>query len=222
MEGGKTIRNSLRIFLCLAIFVGVLFPLSGRAATGDDALLADVVQLNLGLQGYAIGKALDPAQKGIAGKHPVAGAYAGTYKFVDKDLYVVVDRATDRILALYKKKENADKTELKAMIAGLMDRFFLPTLMAHDKMIYWAFNKHGAVSEDDFNRAKKIQQTLKLGIIATVKLSSELEIKPDSKNGDPGGHSQGKVEKQVPAIGTVYFIITSDPLVKAFLATHQQ
>ncbi len=209
------------VILCLALFLGVILTTFAQATTGDS-LLTDVVKLDLGLQGYVVGKTLDPDQKRIAGKHSVAGAYAGTYKFVDNALYVVIDKETDRILALYKKKENADQAELKAMIAELMDRFSLPTTMAHDKLIYWAFNKYGAVSEDDFNRAKKIQQTAKLGIIATVKLSSELEIKPDSKVGDPGGHSQGKVEKQSPATGTVYFIITSDPLVQTFLAAHQQ
>jgi hypothetical protein len=220
MKCGKTMCSILPVLLCLSIVAGVIFTPLAWAETGDS-LLRDVVKLDLGLQGYVIGKKLNPDQKKIAAKHVTGGAYTGTYKFVDNDLYVVVDKKTDRILALYKKKKDADKTQLKAMIAELMDRFDAPTTMAHDKLIYWAFNKHGSVSEDDFTTAKKIQQTAKLGIIATVKLNSELEIAPDSREGDQKKSSQGKTAEQAPATGTIYFIITSDPLVKAFIAEHQ-
>ncbi len=100
-----------------------------------------------------------------------------------------------------------------------MTNFSAPTTIAHGKMLYWAFNKHGAVSEDDFITSKKIKQTKDLGIIATVKFSSELDITPDLtvKQED----MEEKNEEQTPT-GAIYFIITSDLLVKEFMADHTQ
>jgi len=135
---------------------------------------------------------------------------------------VVVEEKSDSVLALYKRIADANKVQLKNMVAALMDRFGLPTAMAHNKIVYWAFNRHGAVSEDDFNRAKKNGQVPKLGIIATVKLSSEIEISPDKKEEDHKKSPDGTVVEPAPAIGTIYYIITSDPLVQAFMAAQTQ
>ena len=103
------------------------------------------------------------------------------------------------------------------MVVELMDQFGTPTTMAHEKIVYWAFNRHGAVSDEDFEQAKKIKQTADLDIIATVKLNSELEITPDPKE-----DAESTAEKKADAIGSIYFIITSDPLVKEFMADHPQ
>jgi len=199
------------LFLCTLL---LSYPV--MAQNGED-LTADVARLNLGLHGYGIGHKLTPAQKKIAQAHPQPDAYAGTYKFVDQDIVVVVDEKTDIVLALYKRIVNADRKQVKKMVAALMDRFGLPTTMAHDKIIYWAYNRHGAVSEDDFERAKKSKQIPGIGIIATVKLNSEIEIIPDTeKKKENETTSETEATKQ-PATGTIYFIITSDPLVQAFL-----
>ena len=159
----------------LVIFLGGFFLYSGTAGAAGS-LLADVVSLQLGLNGYVIGQQLSGAQKKVAENNPVQGAYEGTYKFADEDLHIVADLKTDRVLALYRQKKNADKQQLKAMVVDLMGRFGEPTTMAHDKILYWAFNKDGAVSGDTFNKAKKVQQTTDLAIIATVKLNSDMEI----------------------------------------------
>jgi hypothetical protein len=76
----------------------------------------------------------------------------------------------------------------------------------------WAFNKHGAVSEEDFNQTRKVKQTADLNIIATVKLNSEMEITPDPKE-----EEKNEAEKKTPVTGWIYFIITSYPLVKEFM-----
>jgi len=200
--------------LVLVILSGVSFCMTVEAKSADT-LLADVVSLKLGMNGYLIGSQLDAAAKEIAAKNPVDGAYDGTYKFKDKGLHVVVDSRTDRILALYKQTKDAGKDDLKATVVELMSRFNEPTTMAHDKILYWAFNKHGAVTEDDFNKAKKVKQTAGLDIIATVKLNSEMKISPDPKEGEADA---GKID----ATGSVYFIITSEPLVKQFMADQEQ
>ncbi len=93
-----------------------------------------------------------------------------------------------------------------------MDHFDAPTILAHEKILYWAFNKHGAISEDDFNRAKAVKQVPALGIIATVKFNSEIEITPEAKT----DNEKEVTEKDSPT-GTLYYVITSDPLVKHFM-----
>jgi len=211
-------RRSPRLFFCLLLLSTLLSSLPAMAETTGENPAADVAQLNLGLQGYSIGKKLTIAQKKRAEVHPGQKAYAGTYKFVDQDLFVVVEKKTDSVLAMYKRVPRADKKQLKAMVAALMDRFGLPTAMAHEKIVYWAYNRHGAISEEDFERAKKNKQIPGLGIIATVKLNSEIAITPDKgKDKEKNKTSKSTVVKQ-PATGTVYFIVTSDPLVKAFLS----
>lgn len=216
MECGKICTKYQIVTLVLMALLVISFSSVAEAKTAKS-LLDDVVSLKLGLGGYVIGEKLDAGQKKIAEKHPVEGAYEGTYKFSDNDLYVVVDTNTDRVLALYKQEKKADKNRLKTMVVELMDQFGAPTTMAHEKIVYWAFNRHGAVSDEDFDQAKKIKQTADLDIIATVKLNSEMEITPDPKENEESAE-----DTKAPATGSIYFIITSDPLVKEFMAAHPQ
>jgi hypothetical protein len=190
-----------------------------------ETLLDQVVSLKLGLNGYIVGEKLTADQKKIADKHPVKGdAYEGTYKFSADELHVVVDSKTDRILAMYQQVKDADRDQLKAMVSRLMDKFSAPTTIAHGKMLYWAFNKHGAVSEDDFNISKKIKQTSGLGIIATVKFSSEHDITPDLtvEKEESGDKKEAVKKEEQAASGAIYFIITSDLLVQQFMDINQQ
>ncbi len=117
------------------IVLGGIFSFSCTAGAAGS-LLADVVELQLGWNGYVIGKQLDGVQKKVAENNPLQGAYEGTYKFADADLHIVADLKTDRVLALYKQKKKADKQQLKAMVVELMGRFGEPTTMAHDKILY--------------------------------------------------------------------------------------
>ena len=196
------------------LFVAILYLLlisTGQAVAG---LLEDVQALNLGVRGYVIGAKLTGQQQEFAQKHLLANPHEGTYKFQDQEINVVVDEKTQRILAIYKRIEKADRNQLKAMVMELMDRFSEPTTMAHDKIIYWAFNKKGAVPEVEFERAKEAGKTPELGIIATVKLNSTMKITPDpNEKGD-------KDPAQPSETGTIYYVITSDPLVQEFLQGH--
>jgi hypothetical protein len=204
--------------LCI-LFAAFLFLMPGVVAIHAKTslpLLETVVSLKLGMNGYVIGQKLNSAQKELAGSHSLEGAYQDTYKFADNDLYVVVDQQSDRVLALYKQTKDASRNQLKAMVVELMDRFNAPTTMAHDKILYWAFNEHGAISEEDFNTAKKIKQTTDLNIIATVKLNSEMEITPD-----PEQDNQQKTAKKSTQTGSIYFIITSDPMVQEFINSRE-
>jgi hypothetical protein len=211
-------KTQLIIFVVAALLALVFSANAEDKKTGT--LLDQVIALKLGLNGYVVGEKLTVDQKKNADSHPVKGdAYEGTYKFSADDLIVVVDKKTDRILAMYQQKKNADKEQLKAMVAGLMNHFDTPTTMAHGKMLYWAFNKHGAVSEEDYNTSKKIKQTQGLGIIATVKFSSEHDITPDftvKEESEEEIIDSVKKEEQTQT-GALYFIITSDPLVQQFM-----
>ena len=205
----------------LLMLIAVVFFLLPRQAQAESTLLDKVIGLNLGLNGYSIGKKLTPEQKKIAAAHREDDAHAGTIKFVDNDLHVIVDKESGRVLALYKRKEGVGKPELKNMIAELMDHFDAPTVMAHDKIIYWAYTRHGALSEEDFAKAKKVGQVPQLGIIATVKLNSDIEIAPDPQkttSKDQESDAGNSDDQQ----GVIYFIITSDPLVKQFLDKRQE
>ncbi|NOQ45539.1 MAG: hypothetical protein GQ559_02515 [Desulfobulbaceae bacterium] len=212
-------RGTMRIKIKLVTFVlaallGINFSGAAQAA---DTLLDEVVSLKLGLGGYVIGGQLDTAQKKIAREHPVGDAYEGTYKFNDNDLNVVVDVKTDRVLALYRQVKDASKSQLKSLVVELMGHFNAPTNIAHEKILYWAFNKHGAVSEGDFNKAKDLKQTPELGIIATVKLNSEMDIAPDLKEEDKAGE-----DKNDPVTGSIYFMISSQPLLMEFMGAGAQ
>ena len=209
----------LRLAALLLILAGAVLCLRPCPALAGNGLLKDVVDLDLGMQGYIIGRKLNADQEKIARQHAEKDAHAGTIKFIDQDLHVVVDKASGRVLALYKRKEDASRAELKTMIAELMDRFASPTVMAHDKIIYWAYNRHGAISEEDFARAKKVGQVPQLGIIATVKLNSDMEITSDPVEGKKDKKDAGAARDNK---GVVYFIITSDPLGKQFLARQQE
>ena len=204
-----------KILFLAGVCCCVLLAAGQSPASGSDSpqqLLDDVLSLHLGLNGYYIGQHISPEQKQKGGGHLEKDAYEGTYKFRDADLFVVVDKKTDRILALYKRQENVDKNGLKAMVVELMDHFGTPTLLAHDKILYWAFNAHGAISEEDFNKARDAKQIPNLGIIATVKLNSDIEITPDSQK-----EKEQITDAQETPRGTVYFVITSDPLVQQFM-----
>ncbi len=205
-------RTTLPAIILPAFLVIVLTVAAGGAGERDTlSTLAERVQaLHLGMQGYVLGRPLTASQKAVAAAHPVAGAYTGTYRFRDGGLTVVADRRDDRVLAMYERQEKVGFDRLKAMVARLMTSFAEPTTMAHDKILYWAFSARGPVSEEEFAEAKKEKKTGELGILATVKLKSTMEIVPGPE--DPARPMPP--EKR----GTIYFIITSDPMVQAFMA----
>ncbi|NNL76856.1 MAG: hypothetical protein HKO68_11020, partial [Desulfobacterales bacterium] len=72
-----------------------------------------------------------------------------------------------------------------------------PTVLAHDKTIYWAFDEKGEISEEHYRKAK--QEGRPLRTLATIKLHSSQKIMDQS----------GPVEN-----GSVYYIISSEPILK--------
>ena len=189
------------VILILAFAPSLLFAKASSSDQSTDELAAQVANLKLGLNGYLIGTTLTEEQKKTAKKHPVAKAYEGTYKFQDDDVFVVVSKKTDMILAVYQRQENGTREDMRKMVGRLMLEFGEPTTMAHDQIIYWAYNKDGKISQELYNSAKQSGQ---LNILATVKFKSNITSLADVP------------EDKTTA--TLYVIITSEPLVQRFMS----
>jgi hypothetical protein len=171
------------------------------AGEQSPSLAAQVASLHLGMNGYVIGDRLSAEQKQMAADNKVNDSYAGTYKFSDREIYVVASRADDTILALYQRYEEADMARARNTISGLMGLYGEPTTMAHDKLIYWAYTSGGKVAEETYTSLKDKNETI--DILATVKFSSAFEITPENPD-----HEK---------TGPVYFIVASDPLTQEFI-----
>ena len=177
---------------------------------------AEVQTLKLGFDNYLLGYELNAEQKKIAERHPlpVAESKKWTYKFQDKEIFVVADKKTNIILGIYKEQEKASRSDVKAMVGDLMMHFYEPTLMAHDKMIYWAYDKKGKISQALFVIAK---ETGDLETLATVKFSSTEPIFREQKKPDKDGEKIKAEEKTAD----IYVIITSGPLSSFFIAQNR-
>ncbi|HID96597.1 MAG TPA: hypothetical protein EYP57_00135 [Thermodesulfobacteriaceae bacterium] len=198
--------RKISAFLTISILVFTFAECASGKKTGNsgadpdrDRLIQAVKQLHLGLDGYFLCEPLTEKQLDIARSNAVKKSYPGTMKFKDGDLFVVADTSSGIILALYEHRKDVLPWELKNLVGGLMLTFGDPTTMAHEKVIYWAYNSKGRISEETFTKAKK---TGKIDILATVKLNSSQEIMKTASEGNQ--------------TSDVYFIVTSEPVLKFF------
>jgi len=178
----------------------ILLILSFSSACSSDKLsdlLGQVEKLNISRGGYTLGKVLTDTQRATALKHPVEAANPWTFKFKDGDLYVVADKATGRVVILYERYETTTIKKVQALVGSLYLDFGDPTVMAHDKIVYWAFSPKGKLTREQYEKAK--QTDGQLNILATVKLNSSMKIVGD--NTESGESS-------------VYYIISSEPVLK--------
>ena len=186
--------TSIRISILLLFF----FAFSSACSSDKlSSLLGQVESLNLSRGGYTLGKVLTESQKATALKHPEEAANPLVFKFRDGDLHVVADEATDRVIVLYERYEAVSIKQVQALVGSLTLDFGDPTVMAHDKIIYWAFGPKGKLSEDQYRNDKEVKK--KLNILATIKLNSDIKVLGKS---DP------------PKVGDIYYIISSEPVLK--------
>jgi len=192
----KTI--SLLIFTAVIAFV-ILSTVTVCSSQADEIadLYTRVEKLNIRRNDYTLGKVLTDKQKQTARRSSQENAAPGTYKFKDNDLYVVADKETDRILILYERYEPASAKKIRDLVGALFFDFGDPTVMAHDKTIFWAFDEKGKISEEQYREAKATKKPLKT--LVTVKLDSSHKIMDSS---DPGRD------------GSVYYIVSSGPILK--------
>ncbi|MBT8365632.1 MAG: hypothetical protein KJP23_13110 [Deltaproteobacteria bacterium] len=160
-------------------------------------LSARIAKLNIKRFAYTLGEVLMEKQKETARRNAVDTASPGTYKFKDNNLFIVADKATDRVLILYEQYDPATKEKVRELVGNLFFDFGDPTVMAHDKTIYWAFDEKGKISEQQYRATKAKNQPLKT--LATVKLNSSHKIM---------GHD-GDIQNR-----SIYYIVSSEPLLK--------
>jgi len=185
----------------LSVIMAAVVLSVGAACTSraDDItdLFNRVEKLNLRCNDYTLGKVLTDKQKQSAQDNAEDKASPGTYKFKDNNLYIVADKATDRVLILYERYEPVSRKKIRELVGTLFFDFGDPTVMAHDKTIYWAFDEKGKISEEQYREAKATKKTLQT--LATVKVDSSHKIMDSS---EPGASS------------SIYYIVSSGPLLK--------
>lgn len=165
-------------------------------------LAGRVAALELGMNGYIIGTKLSGEKKELSATHLLDDAYQGTYKFSDGELFVVVAQKDDTVLALYQRDEEAGMAQARRLISGLMGLFGEPTAMAHDQLIYWAYNEQGKIPEEKYNKLRDKGE--RFDVLATVKFNSTLPFTVENPD--------------MNKTGTAYFIISSDPLLQDFIS----
>ena len=188
----------MKIFSVIMAAVLLSFAAAGPSRAGELAdLFNRVEKLNIRRNDYTLGKVLTDKQKQTAQDNAQETASPGTYKFKDNNLYIVADKATDRVLILYERYEPVSGKKIRELVGSLFFDFGDPTVMAHDKVIYWAFDAKGKISEEQYRETKATQQTLRT--LATVKLDSTHKIMDSSAPGDNS---------------SVYYIVSSEPILK--------
>src|SRR5210317_1758694 len=179
-----------------SVIMAAVILAAGAAGPSRAGELADlfnrVEKLNIRRNDYTLGKVLTDKQKQTAQDNAQEKASPGTYKFKDNNLYIVADKATDRVLVLYERYEPVSGKKIRELVGTLFFDFGDPTVMAHDKIIYWAFDENGKISEEQYRDIKEKGEPLKT--LATVKLDSNRKIMDGS---DP--------EED----GSVYYIVSS-------------
>lgn len=213
--------------IVLPIFVVLLTCLVPYMACGSNGLkelheiAKEVEKLQLGFGDYVLGSKVNAEQKKQAGKNNIEKTLPGTYKFVDGEVFVVAKSDDDLILGIYKDYPVATREDTKQLVGDLMMRFEEPTTMAHDKVIYWAFNQNGKIKEDEYDFSKKTGET---DMIATVKFQSSERIFPDRRKGDVVEKGAEKAEQanDPDKESALYVIISSNPMSKLFLALNEK
>jgi len=192
---GKKLKLACIIAACFGLFL--MTGLSSAEELGT--LFSQVENLKIQRQGYVLGGQLTKAQEEIAAKNPLDAASKKVFKFKDNNLNIVADRESRRVLVIFEQFEKLSQQQVQDKIGELFMAYEDPTISAHDKVVYWAWGKKDKFTSAQFDMAKEKKK--KLVIIATVKFNSEIKIM--DKN-------------TIDAFGDVYYIISSDPLLKFF------
>ena len=183
----------------MAVFLG-LFLLTGSSVAGElELLFGQVENLKIERQGYLLGAQLTVAQEEIAAKNPMDAASKKVFKFKDKNLNIVADLESRRVLVIFEQFEKLSQPQVQEKVGELFMAYEEPTISAHDKVVYWAWGKNAKFTAAQFDMAKEKKK--KLAIIATVKFNCEIKIMD---------------KKETAAIGDAYYIISSDLLLKFF------
>ncbi len=215
---GKTIVFAL-FFVLISCGIGQTTDFS---VMSKEQLQKQIAALELGLGQYVVGKKLTDEQQKISGKDAHYKAYPGTVKFKDQDIFIIIDKETNVVIALYLRNKKADEKEYKTMVGGLMVQFGEPTTMAHEKSIYWNYTEDGLISGELYRTVKDQGKLESLAVLATVKFSStqSLEALSSDKRGkkEEGETSDStKKEEKVSVVSDNYVMVQSDVLTKKYM-----
>ena len=187
------------LFLTGCCLAALLISAPSVFAADIDRISRQVARLKIERSGYTLGKALTGGQLAIARKNPVESTVPGTFKFQDRNLFIVAQEKNNRVLIMYERFEKATQQKAQNVIGDLYMTFEEPTVLAHEQVVYWAYSKKGKISSKAFDTAKKEKE--KIEIMATVKYISDVKLMSKAKG---------------TAEGLVYYIISSDPLLQFF------
>lgn len=184
----------------------MLIPLFTGIALANDLtnLFQQVERLKIQRQGYILGAILNPEQIKTAASNRVDESAKDTYKFRDKNLFVVADKTSNRVLILYEQFKDLSQKKIQDLIGDLYMGFDDPTVLAHDKRVYWAYTKKGKITSKELDAAK--QDKKNLDILAKIKFISDINIMEKTKEN---------------TTGQVSYIISSDPILKFFKNQNQ-
>lgn len=194
----------------ISILIALIWASAGWIYAGDQKndkqknnnlkqLFKQVEKLKIERNGYVLGAKLSRKQLKTAESNPVETTSDDTFKFKDNTLFVVAQKSSKRVLVIYEAFEDATQKKIQNLIGDLYMTFDDPTVLAHDKVVYWAYENRGKITAVEFDTAKKDKK--KLAILATIKLTSDINIMEKTKE---------------PLTGHVYYIISSDPILKFF------
>ncbi len=209
--------------LLLVVFI-VFTCGTGTSQTMDYSALSKtelqnkIASFELGFESYVIGKVLTSDQLAIAEKDNDYKAYPGTMKFKDGDIYVIADKQSNVVIAVYKRNRKAGKNDFKVMISDLMMQYGEPTTEAHGKTIYWNYGEDGLIPEELYRTVKSQGQLETLIVLATVKFSSSENVetmtdlieKMEKKK-------EGEKVEQADVTSDNYLMIQSDILTKKYM-----
>ena len=178
-----------------------------------------IADFGLGLGSYVIGKKITEGQQAILEKNNAYKAYPGTVKFKDGDIFVIVDKESKVVIAVYTRNKKATKEDFKNTIGQLMMQYGEPTAEAHGKTIYWSYGTDGLITEELYRSVKAQGKLEKLRVLATVKFTSSENMATvtdmidmmDKKN------QQGEAVKKADITSDNYVMIQSDLLTQRYL-----
>lgn len=201
-----------RVFKLAMLVAGIVSVLSG------SNMYNQVEKMNKGLDGYIVGKILTKEQQKLITKNALASNNKHILKFlVDDNLIIAINKSNNRVLVINKRYVNIDQKAVKEMISKFIYEFNEPTAMAHDKMVYWVYDKNGKkLSEDDL---KKWKNTLK---VKNTGLPLAKAVNTTTENVDFNPYLSFKMnstegimtELKEPKPSTVNILVSSDRLIQ--------
>ncbi len=135
----------MRLFLTLFLITLPLFA--------SSAFFEKIEKLDVGMGEYTLAKEINSTQKNSAKKNPLKTNSDKTYQFKDADIYVTVDKKSDKAIVLYKIFDDQNATELKRVLGGAVLTYGEPTIMSHGNIVYWVYGNNGSlITKDDYEQ----------------------------------------------------------------------